>query len=70
MTGSETICLLDFIPLIFHWSCIGIEKQWQYLLVVPTMGSQETYIKGVVNMMQVKGAAALASVIVTVVVNL
>ena len=70
VTEPEINCLLDFISVIFHWSWFFIMSMREYFLVVLAVGYQETYVKVVVNMTQVKVAGEVEGIVATLVVNL
>ena len=62
-------CLLNFIPVMFHWSWFGLVTLRDYVIVVPGIVFQEPYVKAVVNMTEIKVAAEITYVIVMLVVN-
>ena len=70
MTEPKVNCLLDFIPIVFHWSWFCIVTLEENLLVVFAVRFQEAYMECIVNMTEVKVAIEVESVVVTVVVDL
>ena len=70
VTELKINCLLDFIPVIFHWAWFGMVTQRECLLVVLAIGFQETDVERIVDVTEVKVAAEVESVIVAVLVNL
>ena len=70
MTEPKVNCLLDFMPVILHRSCVTVVTLREFLLVILAAEFQESYVQGFVNVMQVRVAAERQSVIVALVVNL
>ena len=70
MTKPKVNCLLDFISVILHWSGFCIVTLRENLLVVFALWFQESYVKGVVNVTEVRVASEVEGVVVTLVVNL
>ena len=70
VTEPEFNRLLDFILVICHWYWFYIVTLWQYLLVVLAIRFQESYVKGIVSMTEVKVAAEVEGIVVMLVVYL
>ena len=63
-------CLLDFIPIVLHWSWFCMMTPRENLLIVFTVRFQEAYVAGIVNVTKVKVAIEVESVVDAVIVNL
>ena len=70
VTELKVNCLLDFIPVNFHWSWFCIVTLRKNRLVVFAVRLEEAYVEGIVNMTEVRVAIEVASLVVAVVVNL
>ena len=70
VTEPKVNCLLDFIPIVLHWSWFCIMSLRENLLIVFAVRFQEAYVEGIVNVTQVKVAIEVEGVVVAVVVNL
>ena len=70
VTEPKVNCLLDFIPIVFHWSWFWIGTLRQNISIVSMVWFQEAYVEGIVNVTEVKVAIEVESVVVAVVVNL
>ena len=63
-------CILDFIPVIFDRSWFTVGTLLAFMLIIAAVGSQESYVKGFVNLMEVSIAAEVESVVVALLGNL
>ena len=70
VTEPEVNCPLDFISIILHRSWFYIVALWENLWLVFAVRLQESYMKGVMNMTEVKVAAKVKGIVTTLVVNL
>ena len=70
VTEPKVNCLLDFTPIVLHWSWFCMMTLRQNLLIVFAVRFQEAHVEGIVNVTEVKVAIEVESVVVAVVVTL
>ena len=69
VTEPKVNCLLDFIPIVFHWSWFCTVTLRANMWIVFALQFQEAYVEGIVNVTEVKVAIEVESIVVAVVVN-